>query len=323
MSTSFAIRTDPLSGESVFFAENRAARPNELAHQPPRRDTTDCPFCARNESKTPKPVLVISGVDSAADWKVRVVPNKFPALSSNLTSPGTGLHDVFIESPEHLTSFTEVSNQQARWVFQAFRDRLLAASKVKGIRFAQLFKNEGQCAGASLEHIHSQLVAFDTTPQKVRQLLNRSEQFYQQRNTCYYCDLLKNEIRDGSRIVNETEHFIAYCPFASRFAFETWILPTQHANRFEQMEDEKLFDLACVARDAIKRIQRSMDGAAYNLVLRNSPFDLQSEDYYHWHLEILPRITNLAGFEIATGSFINSTLPEKAAHRLRTCFEIA
>ncbi len=326
------LRKVPITSRWVIIAANRAARPNEFLAAPPRRVAKVCPFCKGQEDQTPAAVATYPGSGSsrlADDWQVRVVPNLFPALGSDRRfvleknglfelGPDVGIHEVIIESPQHVVSMSDQRDDEVALVLGVYRDRLIAASGRPNVVHATVFKNVGVAAGASLEHTHSQLVALPMVPATILEEQCGAQHYYQQHDRCIYCDMIEQEQRAESRVVRRSAHFVALCPFASRFALETWILPAEHSSHFEQTRDAQLVELAQMVRQCLLRLQVALDGAAYNFIIHSAPFDTAVLRHYHWHIEILPRIANAAGFEWGTGFHINSIPPEQAARTLRT-----
>jgi UDPglucose--hexose-1-phosphate uridylyltransferase len=324
-------RQDPLSRRWVIVGSDRAARPNEFVELPVARQPIPCPFCAGNEHETPEEVrrYVLPG---ASGWQVRVVPNKYPAvdvqqacpgclpLGSSLGSPvpGFGRHEVIIESPRHLASFSELSDAETELVFRAYRDRLLALKSEGRYAYVQIFKNAGPAAGASLEHIHSQLLALPAVPEVVAQELASSAEHFAKSKKSLVQSIIENEIAAGERIVAQTGNCVAFCPFASRFPYEVWIAPAAHLARFELASDSLLAEVAQLVSQVIRRIESATSGGPYNYFLHTQPFTGAKDEHYHWHLEILPRVTKVAGFEWSTGCFINPCPPEAAAAQLRS-----
>jgi UDPglucose--hexose-1-phosphate uridylyltransferase len=329
-------RQDPLSRRWVIIGSDRAARPNEFVEEPVRRQPGPCPFCAGNEHETPEAVASYAAPGKRSAWLVRIVPNKYPAVTADealcpqcqpplgLSSPkdesipGFGRHEVIIESPRHVASLSELTTTEAELVFQAYRDRI-AALKVTGqFRYVQIFKNVGPHAGASLEHVHSQLVALPGVPEVVTQELASCRDYFAVHRRPLVAGLLERELATGERIVAQTDHFVAVCPFASRFPYEVCIAPIANQPRFEATQAGELGELSRLARDVIGRIERTGGQVAYNAVLHTQPFDTPPHDHYHWHIEIIPRLTKVAGFEWGTGCFINPLPPEAAAAHLRS-----
>jgi UDPglucose--hexose-1-phosphate uridylyltransferase len=316
----------------VIIGGERASRPNEFLEAATRAKGLHCPFCAGHEGDTP-PAIASYGANGKAKWLVRVVPNKFPAVTTDESSdptspplvaginsepvPGFGRHEVIIESPRHVASFSELTDAEAEAVFAAYRDRLCELKAEGHFRYVQIFKNAGAVAGASLEHVHSQLVALPAVPAVVEQELVASGEFFRGQGRSLLLELLEREVAAEERVVALTEHFVAFCPYASRFGYEVWIAPRRHQPRFEDVELGELGELSLLARETIGCIERAVGQVAYNYFLHTQPFDMPAHDHYHWHIEIIPRLTKVAGFEWSTGCFINPYPPESAAAHLR------
>ncbi len=183
--------------------------------------------------------------------------------------------------------------------------------------YGMIFKNVGAAAGASLEHTHSQLIVTPIVPINVWEEMTGSLEFFNYRGRCVYCDMVQQELATEKRIVSDTPGFLAFCPFASRFPFETWILPKNHASHFENIQKNEVEELSGVMRNVIVKIEAALDQPAYNYIVHTAPFDTQELAHYHWHIEIMPSLTKTAGFEWGTGFYINPVPPEEAAAFLR------
>ncbi len=326
-------RQDPLSRRWVIVGcDDRAARPNEFVEATTRQSDLPCPFCAGNEEQTPVAVATYAA-NGQAGWLVRVVPNKYPALTletplcpscqplaggptSGIAS-GFGCHEVIVESPRHVASLSELTDVEVELVFRAYRDRIRDLAASGRFKYVQIFKNVGPAAGASLEHVHSQLVALPGVPDVLQQELSTSAEHYREHGQPLLTSLIDREAAADERIVAHSANYIAFCPYASRFPYETWLAPRRHQPRFEAAEPGELGEIARLARDVVGRIERAAGITAYNAYLHTLPFDTPAEDHYHWHIEILPRLTKVAGFEWSTGCFINPYAPEAAAAHLR------
>jgi len=200
----------------------------------------------------------------------------------------------------------------------AYRDRMAKMRDDKRVRHVQVFKNVGSASGASIEHTHSQLVALPIVPEDIVIGLAMAREWSEKNaQGCLYCHLVDEEMEAKSRIVQETDQFVAFCPFASRFPYETWILPRQHASHYEFSNDLLLTELAPFMKDVVRRIERVTGRSDYNFLLQSAPLDTKDLPHYHWHFEVFPRITIAAGFEWGTGIFINPVPPEEAAAKLR------
>ncbi len=244
------LRKDPIVGRWVIIAKNRAKRPHELVDGTNSRPPgAFCPFCEGNETHTPHEIACYRTPGTHRDrpgWRVRVVPNKFPALEieGELTKRGQGMydmmrgvgaHEVIIESPKHVVSTTDLSTEALRDVFWIYRDRLLDLQKDNRLVYGMIFKNVGAAAGASLEHAHSQLIVTPIVPINVAEEIAGADGFYRYRGRCVYCDMIEQELAFEKRVVVDSPGFVAFCPFAARFPFETWIVPVPHASHYETL----------------------------------------------------------------------------------------
>jgi UDPglucose--hexose-1-phosphate uridylyltransferase len=329
------LRQDRTTKEWVIIATERSKRPHELKRvepfieKPPYKG--NCPFCPGNEHLTPHETLAYrnSGPTDSKGWWVRVVPNKFPALSPEGSlerkeekgffrmMDGVGIHEVVIGSPIHNQLFPLMEDKQVEEVLLAYRERYLAIREDPRIKLIIIFKNHGEAAGTSLEHTHSQIVGTAVVPSNIRKKLEEAARYYDDHGCCVYCDLIEEELSFGKRIVEDTEKFVVLQPFASRLPFETWILPKEHQASFGliSMEDSKTF--AKVLKATLLKLYSKLNDPPYNYVIHTAPIKDEQEDYYHWHLQIVPRLTTPAGFEMGSGIFINVSFPEETAQFLR------
>jgi UDPglucose--hexose-1-phosphate uridylyltransferase len=325
------LRKDPVVGRWVIISTDRGRRPSDFAPEPVQPRSTNCVFCAGNEDKTPPEILAGRGPESRANgpgWSYRVVPNKFPALriEGELEPAGEGLfdrmngvgaHEVIIETPEHHAALATMSLDAVTDVLLAFRERILDLKKDPRFEYILVFKNHGEAAGASLEHPHSQLIATPIIPIMVTEELAGSAQYYQMKERCVWCDILRQERRARRRLILEANGFMALAPFAPRFPCETWIMPTRHRAGFEESGIDEVRGLAGVLGDFLRRMNRVLNEPAYNFMLHTAPLNEPGLDHFHWHLEIIPKLTRVAGFEWGSGFFINPVPPEDAATALR------
>ncbi len=325
------LRREPVSGRWVIIATERAARPTDFKTNQQIIKSSFCPFCEGNEDKTPPEILAYRDNGAAPNtggWSVRVVPNKFPALQiegeQNKRGEGIydmmngiGAHEIIIESPRHIQSLTALDNGNVEEVLLCYRDRLIDLKQDKRFVYGLLFKNVGSSAGASLEHTHSQLIVTPIVPQLVENEMANAKIFYQHRERCLFCDIIQQEIDTDSRIIISTDNFVAFAPFASRFPFEIWILPKKHEAHFENLQKIEIDELATVLKGALVSLEATLDFPPYNYIIHSAPFNINASESFHWHIEIIPRLTNIAGFEWGTGFYINPTPPEEAAELLR------
>jgi UDPglucose--hexose-1-phosphate uridylyltransferase len=324
-------RKDPVIGRWVIVSPDRAKRPQHDAGAKQFTASDPCPFCAGNEAMTPPAVLAYAADSSRSDgssWSVRVVPNKYPALidegpwiqQSNgiyQSATGVGVHEVIIESPEHVVKTQTLSENQIEKILSAYHDRIAQLRNDKRWRYVMIYKNQGVQGGATLEHIHSQLLALPIVPKGVREEITSAKRYHHDYGRCLYCRMIDQEIGDRARLVTEDERFVILCPFASRFPYETWILPKQHASSFESESNEGYVHLAHSLQETLIRLDRRLGNPSFNYIIHSNPLNEMENGYYHWHLEILPKLIQVAGFEWGSGSYINPVPPEDAARMLR------
>ncbi len=355
-------RYDWLADRWVIFAPNRSKRPDEFVGRttidvPPN---FVCPFCAGNESLTPDPVLILPAPNRhSRRWQVRVVPNKFPALipiseavyrypfdglepsivdhssagMASLLKAETsvmfqsemfhGAHEVIIESAEHRSSLTELTEKNAVHVFEAIRSRLIHWRAHASLKYAVAFKNVGTEAGASLSHSHSQLIATSFVPPEIQRSCRRMEEYEETFGRSYFEELIQRELEMDERTIFESENFVALAPFASPVPYFMWIMPKKRQSRFEELSDEGLDEFSKLMRRMVRSLERLLPNASYNFVLHTSPFDSERDDAFHWRMELFPRLTKAAGFEWGSECFINPVMPEHAAQSLQEALGVA
>jgi len=320
------LRQDPIAGTWVIVAPERAARPLDFRRPPPQPSAREsCPFCPGRESMTPPE---IAAVRDDKGWRVRVVPNRYPALRVEeewrsggdgllASMPGLGAHEVVIEGPEHVLSLTELPPERIVEVVSMYRSRLQDLKRDFRLAHGLVFKNVGERAGASLEHVHSQIIAMPVVPERVHSEFERCAGYLRTTKRCRPCDLIAHELKEGVRVVAETPRFAVIEPWAAKAPFETHIVPRQHASHFEAIDDAAVAEVAGLLQTSLRRVERALDSPAYNLLIHSAPLNGVSPEGWHWRIEIIPRIAGLAGFEWGTGFFVNTVPPEKAAAYLR------
>jgi UDPglucose--hexose-1-phosphate uridylyltransferase len=279
---------------------------------------------------TPPEILAYrqGGQPNDPNWTLRVVPNKFPALriEGELGKAadgiydrmhGIGAHEVVIESERHDVDLFDLPEKRFEDVLWAYRDRLVDLSKDHRFKSVLIFKNHGAAAGASLTHSHSQLIALPVIPKRVMEEMNGCKEYYRFRDRCLLCDIVVQELEQKVRIVEETGEFLAFSPYAPRFPFETWIVPKRHQCAYEMIEGDQAKALAAVFRRTLRRLNLALENPPFNFIVHSAPFQERAADFFHWHIEIMPKLTKVAGFEWGSGFYINPTPPEESAKYLR------
>ena len=329
------LRQNPATKEWVIIAKERAKRPEDFPKrsQIPEKpeELVKCPFCQGNEHLTPPEILSYRSPGTVANspgWWIRVVPNMFAALSPMGTlerlelnnfyrcMEGFGEHEVLIEHPHHL-SIATMEQVQVEEIFLGYRERSIILSQDKRFEMVLVFKNHGQSAGTSVKHPHSQIIATPIIPMHIRHRLEEAMRHFDDRGRCVFCEMIENEIKCAERVVFETENFVAFEPFASKSPFETWILPKRHDSSFNSIEYNMAKEFAYISRIVMKKLHVGLGDPDYNYVIYSSPCHEKDVDYYHWRMQILPRINAIAGFELGSGIYINTVIPEEAARFLR------
>ncbi|MCD4653061.1 galactose-1-phosphate uridylyltransferase, partial [bacterium] len=322
---------DPVIGRWVIISTERGLRPNDFSMPATPETKTVCPFCPGREHLTTPEIYALRPSHTQPNtpgWNLRVIPNKFPALQieGHLRQRadgiydkmnGVGAHEVIIETPDHKKTLAELSVEQVKNIFVAYRSRILDLHKDKRFRYVMVFKNHGLAAGASLSHSHSQLIATPIVPKRVAEELKGAQAYFRYKDRCVFCDIVAQEMEDSSRVIDYNDVFLAIAPYAPRCPFETWILPREHQPFFEHSTDESISRLAEIILSIVKKINIVLEFPPFNILIHNSPFDYRKPESYHWHIEIMPRSTWVAGFEWGTGFYINPTPPEEAAEFLR------
>lgn len=330
------IRKDPASHTWIILAAERGKRPcdfREAAKPAKPALASNCPFCGEGEMTVPpKEHSIWPGeIDKRTGrWLTRVLPNKFPALKASIELTqgqadhiyhllsGVGGHDILVDSPAHNATIANMSLEQLQAMIRTYLKRYLFWKNDPRVVYTLIFRNYGSVAGASLEHPHSQLIATPVIPPRIFEELREAREYYKSNGECLFCRMIKAEFEnDRSRMVFENRSMVAFCPFASRFPYETWILPKSHRATIEGLSPEEEHDLAEVLSQVFKRIDALLNDPPYNYMVHVAPLRTPGLLYYHWHIEILPRLAKPAGFEFGGGIFINTISPEDAARDLR------
>lgn len=336
------LRKDPIIDNWVIISTGRGRRPLDYKIKTEEKKKDSCVFCEGNEGETPPEIFAFrkKGTrENSPGWKVRVVSNKYPALKMEEKEAalekagmlwkmdGLGVHEVIIETPHHHENFDNLSIGNIVLILKTYRQRYLDLSKDKRIKYVLIFKNYGIDGGASLEHPHSQLIGTPIIPQRIKEELKGAKEYFDLNRRCIFCDYIKQEVKSKDRLIKETEKYVAISPFAARFPFETWILPKYHHSSYEETSDNDILNLARIMKEILSKIKKKLNNPPYNFIIHTAPSkefstrecpDLDKK--YHWHIEIIPRLTKIAGFEWGTGFYINTTSPEEAARILNSIY---
>ncbi|MBU1177545.1 MAG: galactose-1-phosphate uridylyltransferase [Patescibacteria group bacterium] len=320
------LRMDLVSNDWVIIATGRSRRPESFSENNKKKTINskkNCPFC--NEENIKEKIAKRDKEDGA--WFVISIPNRYPALSAsdelkerkqgpNRIMDGVGYHEVVITS-DHQRQMAQFTQKEMEMVVDLYQSRYLDLINKKFIKYVSIFHNHGKKAGASVTHPHSQIMAIPIIDPDLRGSLEGAETFYRSQGKCVYCEMIEWEIKDKQRIVYENEKFIVLCPFASQVAFETRVYPKEHSPNFEKMTEGDKILFSDALRKALNKIYKGLNNPAYNFYIHTAPSNEESHDNYHWHLNILPRTSNWAGFELGAGIEISVIEPEKAAEFLR------
>lgn len=329
------LRRDPVMGRWVIIAPERSLRPDQIMIPKQERQAGPCVFCGGQEALDPNELFAVRAPGTARNtpgWQVRVLPNKFPVLriEGKLVREGVGMfdmmtgvgaHEVIVESPEHNLDLADLPEEQIAHVIRAYRERMYDLGGDDRFKYVLIFKNHGYLAGATLSHTHSQLIATPVTPKRVKEELIGSQRYYEFKRRCVFCDIIKQETRlTRERLVFEHEMFAAISPFAARAPYETWILPKQHNCDFVAITEQEYLGLAQVLKTTLLKLRGALNDPPFNFLIHTAPFRRPHPGYwstiqhdFHWHLEIIPRLTRPAGFEEGSGFYINPVPPEEAA----------
>ncbi|MDR1695075.1 MAG: galactose-1-phosphate uridylyltransferase [Endomicrobium sp.] len=326
-------RRDPVIGRWVIIDPARKFNksvPSETESYP--KDHSGCPFCPGNEYMTRPEIMAYSkNQDRAAnsrEWTLRVIPNNQPvlAIEGNLKRRGEGMydkmdgigaHEIIIETPEHNLKQDSIVPEYYETAYRAAVARIKDLRNDTRLEYILFFKNYGILANAVFEHPHSQLIAMPIVPKRVREEINGAKEYFTYKERCVFCDIISQELSDELRIVDENEFFVAFCPYAARYPFETWILPKNHSSDFDNISDEEISCCAAITKSVLAKISNVLDDSAYSALIHTGPLKEKNMQHYHWHMEIIPKLIKTAGFEWGTGLYINPVPPEDAAKYLR------
>jgi len=329
------LRRDPVVGRWVIVDTDHPKKPKDFQYEHNTIKGGLCPFCYGNENLTPPEIVAVRNPGTRPNtpgWQVRVVANKFPALQieGNLDrrgigiydlSNGIGAHEVIVETPYHTKGLTDLLDEEMQRVVETYCGRAMDLVRDKRFKYILVFKNYGVSAGASLEHTHTQVIALPMVPKNMAEELDGARQYFNYRERCIFCDIVYQEYQDKERIVAENRNFVAFCPFASRFPFEVWIVPKKHNPYFCHISKEEMYDCGRMLKDVLTRVKIALSDPSYNFIIHSAPLGEENENSYHWHIEVMPKLTRVAGFEWGTGFYIVPTPPDLAAKYLREAID--
>jgi UDPglucose--hexose-1-phosphate uridylyltransferase len=332
------MRKDIFTDRWVIVGQNDSVQPGDFHFEKFTSGTGFCPFCEGNEAATPPEVFAIRNRGSSPNgpgWSVRVVPNSQPRLriegdlgrraeALHDLMNGVGAHEIIAETARHDRNLHELEIREISDIIRAYVARIVDLEGDTRVRYVLIFKNYGVGAGAqTISHSISQLMALPVTPRAVKTKLMIARDYFALKERCIYCDVLQQELKSRKRLIAENEDFVAFAPFASRFPFEMCVLPKVHSSTFSRIGGAQIGNLAQILRDVLQKLEQRIDGSPYNLSLHDRPFPRQREGYwktieddFHWHIEILPQVFHITGFEWASGFFYNPVPPETAARYL-------
>ena len=325
------LRQNLITKDWVIIATDRAKRPDQFSQLDKPQKVLhsykdDCPFCAGNEALTGPESFRL---DDANGWKVRAVPNKYPALSPEgekvrktqgifRSLSGVGYHEVIIDNPRHDLTTALMSVEDVANIIKVYQQRYSEIRKDSRVQTILIFKNHGKGAGTSLEHPHSQIAATPIVPYELRIRIQEAMRYFDDMGECLFCRTLAEELAAGERIIFESQHFVAFIPYAALSPFHIWIFPRRHSSSFDDITDEEMADLALNMKTVLAKVYFGLNNPDYNYNIRSIPTDELRTDYFHWYIAIVPRVSLVAGFELGSGMFINTSLPEESAAFLRS-----
>jgi len=325
------LREDPITGGWVIISPERKGRIFDFVSQTKEKQTGECFLCEGHESETPPEVFSLrkrGTKPNTPGWWVRVVPNKYPVLQIRgkpdlekrgiyKMMRGMGAHEMIIETPKHKENLFSLGDKHISQVIRVYQNRVVRLMKIPYIKYVLIFKNQGKEAGASLRHSHSQIIATPIIPRKVQEELKGAKRYYNFNKRCIFCDIIAQELTLQKRIVLENKMFLAFTPYASRFPYEICILSKKQGFVFQEISQDELTCLTQILKNTIRAMNEALSNPSYNYFFHLPPLKGEFSKYYHCHLEIIPRLTKLAGFEWGTGFYINPVPPEEAASKLR------
>ena len=325
------LRQNMATKEWVIIADERAKRPDDYIESHTHVTTEmqepfdpHCPFCPGNEERD----LEVETMPANGQWQTRVVYNKYPALSRegelartfdgvHRRIAGVGHHEIVVEHPRHNTTPALMTSEEIKYVLETFYNRGWSIRKDSRIEQIIYFKNHRERAGASLKHPHSQIIGLPVVPTDIRHRIEEARRYFDDFGECVFCVMMRDELQKQVRLVAENSHFVAFVLYAAPSPFHVWVLPRQHSVSFLYSQPDEIAALADILRIILRKLYIGLNDPAYNLIIRSAPVKEISNDYLHWYVTIIPRLSRTAGFEMGSGMFINPALPEESAAFLR------
>lgn len=327
------LRLDPMTARWVIISTEKDLGPGGYDIESPVIEGGVCPFCAGSEKMTPPEVDADRPAGSKPDtpgWETRTVPNKFPALKNepDIDRTGVGMfdmmngvgeHEVIIEDRDHNKHLADLDIDQIKKVINVYKKRSITLGNDERFKYVLIFKNYGLAAGASLEHSHTQLISLPVVPKRVMEELECTHKYFDYKERCLFCDIIKQEQEYCHREICENNDFVAFSPFASRSPFEISIIPKVHQAYFSDIEDKQIESFSWILKEILMRMKKALNNPPYNFIVHTTPLNGNDDvqEYYHWHVEIMPKVNRIAGFEWGSGFYINPTSPETASRYLR------
>ncbi len=324
------IRKSPITGKKVIVAVERGMRPSDFKSDYDskfvKKYVSDCPFCPGNEEDTP---LEVCRINKSGEWIIRVIPNKYAALSLNSNRKdiknglyqrinGLGFHEIIVESPKHNSNFFNMSVKNFKQLISMYKQRYNNLIKKDNINYISIYKNYLSKAGATKQHPHSQIIALEIIPELIKKELRLSSEYYFEKQKCIFCEIIKKEIMCKERVVTEKKDFIVLAPYVSTFNYELMIIPKKHDKSFGNITPLQINNLAETLKDVFGRFKKLLGNIPFNLYIHSYPTKIEGyEKEYHWHIIIAPRLAMHAGFEISTEMYINTISPKRVAQSLK------
>jgi len=331
------LRKDPLMGRWVaVLSESKSPAEYHLFEEEAKEST--CVLCSGREHETPPEIAAVREKGTQPNkpgWRVRAIPSFKPILQveGDLGRRGIGMYDrmnsiganeIVVETPEHDKRPEDMGIEQMARIVALYRDRMVDLERDARMRYVLIYKNSGKEAGALYFHPHSQIIATPIIPMRVKEELDYSKQYFAYKERCIFCDIINEELAHGQRVIFETKKFIAFCPYAQSFPFEFWIAPRRHSCAFQDISPDEIGDFGVILSSLLKKLGAALKNPPYNYIIHTVPNRIPRRNHwhtlgedFHWHMEVMPRLTRVSGFEWGSGFHVLTTSPEDAAKYLR------